>query len=122
MKRKTKSTISLFLTIIITIYSIFVPLMDVKADGSYQAKIIGNDVKLRTKPTTELNSDSSKNIIVSLNTDDSITVLSSTKYSGNGCTDGWLNVSYEGQSGYVCSSYVQQRILMIDLGLHLKNL
>lgn len=105
MKRKTKSKISLFLTIIITIYSIFVPLMDVKADGSYQAKLT-SDVNLRSKPTTDNNSDSSNNIIDILNMGFVVTVLSSTTVAGNGCDDGWLNVSYEGQTGYICSKYV----------------
>src|SRR5574344_1157525 len=98
MKRKTKSKISLFLTIIITIYSIFVPLMDVKADGSYQAKIItssGDPARFRSKPTTELNSDSSSNIIDKLSVGSAVTVISSSKIAGTGCDDGWLNVSYE---------------------------
>ena len=109
MTRKTKTKISLFLTTIITLYSLFTPLMNVKAESSYTAKISGNKVNLRSKPTTDLNSDSSNNYIVSLKTDDQITVLSSTKYSGNGCDEGWLNVTYvNGTSftGYVCSKYV----------------
>ena len=106
MKRKTKSTISLFLTIIITIYSIFVPLMDVKADGSYSAKLTTGGVRLRSQPTTDKNPDSSTNIIDTLDDGIIITVLSSTKVAGNGCDAGWLNVSFNNETGYVCSQYI----------------
>lgn len=106
MKRKTKSTISLFLTIIITIYSIFVPLMDVKADGSYSAKLTTGGVRLRSKPTIDKNPDSSTNIIDTLDDGIIITVLSSTKVAGNGCDAGWLNVSFNNETGYVCSQYI----------------
>ena len=106
MKRKTKSTISLFLTIIITIYSIFVPLMDVKADASYSAKLTTGGVRLRSKPTIDKNPDSSTNIIDTLDDGIIITVLSSTKVAGNGCDAGWLNVSFNNETGYVCSQYI----------------
>ena len=104
MTRKTKTKISLFLTTIITLYSLFTPLMDVKADGSYTAKLT-SDVNLRSKPTKALNPDSSKNIIDILNMGFVVTVLSSTTVSGEGCDKGWINVSYEGETGYICSKY-----------------
>ena len=110
MTRKTKTKISLFLTTIITLYSLFTPLMDVKADGSYTAKINGGSVSLRSKPTTDKNSDSSSNVIDYLNVSpdkiDVVTVLSSTKYTGTDCDEGWLNVTFEDKTGYVCSKYV----------------
>ena len=106
MTRKTKTKISLFLTTIITLYSLFTPLMDVKADGSYNAKLTTGGVRLRTAPTTDKNPDSSTNIIDTLDDGIIITVLSSTKVAGTGCADGWLNVSFNNETGYVCSQYV----------------
>lgn len=42
--------------------------------------------------------------------EDAVVTLNSTEYKiGPGCSDGWYNVSYNGQTGYVCKTYVSER-------------
>jgi beta-N-acetylglucosaminidase len=106
MDKKEFKIIGLSFTILLTVYSLFVPLLTVLADSGYTAKLTTGGVRFRSQATTDLNSDSSNNIIDTLDDGTVIKVLSSTKVSGNGCSEGWLNISYNNQTGYVCSKYV----------------
>lgn len=39
--------------------------------------------------------------------DENLTLLSTTKYKGSGCSAGWYKLSINGKTGYVCSSYTK---------------
>lgn len=80
----------------------------VYAQTTYVGKITGEDVRLRSKPTTKKENGKS-NILLELDEGDSITVLSTNKIAGakGDCEAGWYQVSYENITGYMCSTYVQ---------------
>lgn len=105
---KNKSILPLSLTIIITLYSLFLPLFQVKAEGAYTGITTTGGVRLRSLPTTDNNADSSSNIVDTLSEATTLTVISTTLYKGSGCDEGWLNVSYNNVTGYVCSKYITE--------------
>lgn len=88
----TMSLCTLFLSIVM-----FIPL----SNAAVQGTITGNEVRLRSAPTT--NSTTYKYLY----SGNIITINSTDKISGEGCSEGWYSVNYNGQSGYVCSSYVE---------------
>lgn len=63
--------------------------------------ISGNGVRFRKTPNVD-----NSNIIKELSMGTSVTLVSDTLYPGTGCNAGWYNVTLNGTSGYVCSSYV----------------
>lgn len=46
-----------------------------------------------------------KNLTDRISENTKIYLLSTTKYVGNGCVDGWYKINYNGKTGYVCSTY-----------------
>ena len=86
--------------IIITLFSLCFPLVKISAQSSY-GYINGDAVRLRKNPSTK-NSD----ILDTLNTNNQVIVLDGNKISGDGCNEGWLQVKYGENTGYVCSVYV----------------
>lgn len=68
--------------------------------ASVQGTITGNEVRFRSAPTTN---STTYDFLYNGNI---VTVTSTSKISGAGCSDGWYSVDYGGRSGYVCSSYV----------------
>lgn len=108
MKKKYLKTCNKLLTLEliagISFTSIFSPIM-VNAEETYAGRITSNDVRLRSKPTTAKENGVS-NIITEVDENTIVTVLSTNKVSGSGCSDGWYNVSYQNQNGYICSKYV----------------
>lgn len=108
MKKKYLKTCNKLLTLEliagISFTSIFSPIV-VNAEETYAGRITSNDVRLRSKPTTAKENGVS-NIIAEVDENTIVTVLSTNKVSGSGCSDGWYNVSYQNQNGYICSKYV----------------
>ncbi len=99
-----KKSFSILFICLITFSSIF-PFSKVLAEQTYIGKVNGNDVRLRSKPTTAKENNVS-NILMELDIGDVVTVLSMTRESGSGCSNGWYHVSYQNITGYICSSYI----------------
>lgn len=97
--------VSINLIASISFASIFSFPIQTNAEETYTGKITSNDVRLRSKPTTEKENGQS-NILTEVDEDTVVTVLSTTKVSGTGCSDGWYNVSYQSYTGYICSKYI----------------
>lgn len=108
MKKKYLKTYNKLLTLELvaglSFTSIFSPMV-VNAEETYVGRITSNDVRLRSKPTTAKENGVS-NIIAEVDENTIVTVLSTNKISGSGCSEGWYNVSYQNQNGYICSKYV----------------
>jgi beta-N-acetylglucosaminidase len=102
MKNKFNKMLSLFLTIALTIYSLFIPLLQVKANGNYMAKITGNQVAFRS----EANTNKKSNVYEYLYSGDKITVTNDQTNEYTDCSAGWYAISYNGNNGYVCSKYI----------------
>ncbi len=85
--------------VIITICFLFSEIFLVNAKTS--GIITGNGVRLRS--TAESNN---HNIIKELYKGDIIELISTTLYTGNGCSAGWYNVQAGKDTGYICSSYI----------------
>lgn len=98
--------ISIPLIVNILLYSIFPFSIDVLAEEMKQAKVNSNDVRLRSKPTTEKDENGNTNILIEVDEGTLVNVLSQDKISGVGCNDGWYNVSYNDYNGYMCSTYL----------------
>lgn len=103
IKKFILKSLNLLLVGGITFSSIFSFPIRVFAGTTYTGKITGNDVRLRSEPEKPNNRN---NILLELDIDQSITVLSTEKIKGTGCTDGWYHVSYGNITGYICSKYV----------------
>ena len=89
--------------VILTLFSTFFIRMPFSSVKSFKAKVTGNAVALRDKPTTK-----NSNRLDSLNSGDIIEVLDDTKIydkDNNDCTDGWVKIRYDGKEGYFCSKY-----------------
>ena len=68
--------------------------------ASTTGTITGNEVSFRNGAGTN-------NLVIRyLYSGNIVTVEDTTKVVGNGCSDGWYRVNYNGTSGYVCSTYV----------------
>ena len=83
---------------LITIFTMFFLIIPLNINASYDAMIKGSQVRIRTGAGTNYEA------IYSLGENTPITVLDKTKITGNGCSAGWLKVSYDNKEGYVCSS------------------
>ena len=94
-----------FLIFAITFSSIFSFPISVFAAETYNARVTGEDVRLRSKPTTEKENGVS-NILLELDEGTIVTVLSLDKIDGGGCTNGWFLVSYQNITGYMCGTYL----------------
>lgn len=90
--------LSVFLVISILFLSIvcYVPI----AHASIEAKITGDEVRLRSGAGTNFSQ------ILLLNKGYTVTLNDTNLVSGVGCSAGWYHVYYNGKNGYVCSSYV----------------
>ena len=89
--------------VILTILSTFFVRMPFSSAKSFKAKVTGNAVALRDKPTTK-----NSTRIDTLNSGNIIEVLDDTKIydkDNKDCTDGWVKIRYDGQEGYFCSKY-----------------
>lgn len=96
--KKMSSFVVLFISIFLFIMTPF---------ASELVIITGNEVRLRTKPTTS--SDSST--ITYLYSGDELTLLDKSAGTGNGCSDPWYKVQYGNNAGYVCSSYATIKVI-----------
>lgn len=111
MKKKLQNhllkTTRIFLAISIGFSSIFSFPIGVIAETTYTGEVTGENVRLRSKPTTA-KENGKDNILMELDDGDSITVLSLNKIAGkkNDCEDGWYQVSYQNVTGYMCSKYI----------------
>lgn len=97
--------VSINMIINISFASIFSFPIVTNAEETYNGMITSNDVRLRSKPTTEKENGQS-NILTEVDENTVVTVLSTTKVSGTGCSDGWYNVAYQSYTGYICSKYI----------------
>ena len=93
--QKSINVILVFSTVFLSILT-FLPTVY----ASVQGTITGNEVRFRSAPTTN---STTYDFLYNGNI---VTVTSTTKISGSGCSDGWYSVDYGGKSGYICSSYV----------------
>ncbi len=93
-----KKTFSLTMSIGILFLSItsFLPI----ASAATQGTITGNEVRFRSSPTTN------SSILGYVNKGVIVSVTNTSKIAGDGCSEGWYSVDYNGKSGYICSSYV----------------
>lgn len=107
LKNVLSKTFTMSLIMGISFSSIFSFPIRAEASENRIGKISGDDVNFRSKPTTDLEANGANNILFKLDENSSITVLSLEKIKGNGCSDGWFNVSYGEFVGYVCSKYVK---------------
>ncbi len=71
-----------------------------RAKAAVQGTITGNEVRLRSAPTTN------STIHDYLYMGNIVSVNSTDKIAGDGCSEGWYSINYNGISGYICSSYV----------------
>ncbi len=93
MKNKRKVLVCLLLNALF-----FILPYSVKAD--YSAVINGSSVRIRSGAGTNYSA------LYTVNTNTPITVLDKTTIPGDGCSYGWVKITYKGTEGYVCSRYV----------------
>ena len=105
LKKYLQKTFSLFLSTSILFSSIFSIPVQVLAGETYVGRITGEDVRLRSKPTTAKENGVS-NILLELDEGTVVTVLSLNKTDGGGCSNGWYQVSYQNITGYICGTYL----------------
>lgn len=79
------------------IFTFFLISTSVHATSAY---ITGNEVRFRKGPGTNFEA------LGVLNSNTIIELLNTNKTVGAGCNEGWYNIKYNNQTGYVCSSYV----------------
>lgn len=93
-----RKTISITMSVSILFLSIvsFLPI----AKAAVQGTITGNEVRFRSAPTTN------SEIYDYLYKGNIVSVTNTNKTSGDGCSEGWYSVDFDGKSGYICSSYV----------------
>lgn len=108
LKKYSTKLFTITLIIGITFSSIFSFPIRVHAENTYIGRIIGNDVRLRSKPTTK-QEQNENNILLELDEGQTVTVLSINKIAGKkgDCDAGWYNVFYGNITGYICSTYVK---------------
>ena len=76
--------------------------LDRVAAATYQAKLTGNSVSLRSGPGTNYSK------LASLALGSTYPLLDTNKYTDEqGCSEGWYKIGYSSSSGYVCSRYIQ---------------
>ncbi len=73
----------------------------IQAKAVTMATLIGNEVSLRKGAGTNYQ------VIAKLKRQSSYELLDNNKYSGQGCSDGWYKINYNGTAGYVCSQYIK---------------
>lgn len=96
------------LIIILLFFVTFMPINSVNAEETVEttkndittAIIIKNQINFRKSPTTSSNTISQFKIGTIVN------LINKELTAGSGCTDGWYNVKYNENIGYVCSSYL----------------
>ena len=89
--------------VILTLFSTFFVRMPFSSAKSFKAKVTGNAVALRDKPTTK-----NSTRLDTLNSGDIIDVLDDNKIydkDNKDCTAGWVKIKYDGQEGYFCSEF-----------------
>ena len=89
--------------VILTLFSTFFVRMPFSSAKSFKAKVTGNAVALRDKPTTK-----NSTRLDTLNSGNIIEVLDDTKIydkDNKDCTAGWVRIKYDGQEGYFCSEF-----------------
>ena len=91
---KEKRLIKLF---IVTLLFFCMPLF---INAEIPAEINDSSVRIRSAATT------SSDILATVNSGTSISLVDKTKHTGAGCSDGWYNIIYKSKNAYVCSTYV----------------
>ena len=94
MKKLIKNII-----LIIFVMSIFLQSLPIVVAGTIGV-ISGDEVNLREKATTN------SNVITKLSTGTQVEVISDNPVTGTGCNNGWINIRYGGNTGYVCFNYI----------------
>ena len=92
-----KRSIKYISFIIVLLSSLFIKISFTYA--SYVGYTTG-DVNFRKKATT------SSGVYLEIPKNTKVDVLDPTAVSGSGCGYGWIKISYDGKTGYVCSSYL----------------
>lgn len=105
LSKRMNKLISINLIASVSFASVFSFPINVSAGESFIGYTTTNDLRLRSKPTTATENGVS-NILLEIDEGTKVTVLSSDKISGQGCTDGWYHINYQGTEGYVCSKYI----------------
>lgn len=98
-------------TIIFLIASFFFFSPITKADT--QGYVTASTLRIRSGAST------SNSILTTIHNGETITVTNTNKISGDGCSDGWYQVSYNGYNGYSCSSYIS--LGNMNLGYNTSN-
>lgn len=105
-KQKFKKVFTVSLTIGMLFSTITPNTNIVRAGETYQAKVNSNDVRLRSKPTTDTENGVS-NILTEVDEGTIVTVTSMEKAPATSqCSEGWYSVTYQNYSGYICANYV----------------
>ena len=85
---------------LLIVFSMFIAFLFMgKVNASYQG-MVTSGVNFRKGPST------SYGIYTEIKKGSYVEVLSLNTTSGGGCGAGWLNISYGGNNGYVCASYI----------------
>lgn len=94
-----KKNIKIFI-LILFVMSIFLQLIS-SVNATIIGTISGDEVNLREKPST-----SNSKSLLRLSKGTQVEVLNDNPVSGSGCNSGWINIKYNGNSGYVCYNYI----------------
>lgn len=105
MKKQFSKVLKMELILGIAFSNLFSFPIPVKASNTVLGVLTANDVRLRSTPTTK-EQNGVNNIILYTNMNDIVTLLSTNKVAGNGCSEGWYHVRYQSKEGYLCSKYV----------------
>ena len=86
--------------LLLFIFSLFFFCVPQNLLAAVSAEINDNSVRIRSAATT------SSDILATVNSGFSLSLVDTTKYTGSGCSDGWYKITYNNQDAYVCSTYV----------------
>ncbi len=92
-----KKTIKIISFVLLLVFSLFIK--NIFAYASYVGYTTG-DVNFRKKATT------SSGVYLEIPKNTEVIVLDANPVTGSGCGFGWIKISYDGKTGYVCSSYL----------------
>lgn len=85
---------------------IFISLIFFACKSIALAEITGTITTNSVRVRSVANTDSDDTILYRVYDNYKVIILDTNKVSGNGCSDGWYYISYNGVEGYICSTYV----------------
>ena len=86
--------------LLLFIMSVFLFSMPSIIHADIPAEISDSSVRIRSGAGTDTS------ILYTVNSGTSISLVDKTLYAGTGCSDKWYKITYKGETGYVCSTYV----------------